>query len=111
MTRQTLVRVYVGAVVAAAILSVRNGLLFGMPHVPLFTLVSLGSLALMLDLGGVSLAHKARGSISFIVHIAVAVMFGPTWGALSSGVSILGSDIAIRKEPIRILFNVAQRVL
>jgi HD-GYP domain-containing protein (c-di-GMP phosphodiesterase class II) len=105
------IRLYVALVVACSVIAVKNGLLFGVSAVPVFTVVSLGLLALALELGGVSLAHKATGSVAFIVHIAVAILFGPTWAAAVAGVSILFTDIAQRKEPIRVVFNVAQRVL
>ena len=111
MPRTWAIRAYVGLVVFVAALAVRNGLLFGIPTVPIGTIVSLGLLALMLELGGVILAHKARGSVAFIVYIAAAIQFGPTWGAAICGVSILGADIAQRKEFIKVVFNLAQRVL
>lgn len=110
-TRKTLVYFYVTAISVAAALAFRNAWLFGVPEVSLFTLGSFGSLALVLELGGVSLAHKARGSVGFIVHIAVAILFGPVWASLLVALVSLISDIAVRKEPIRLVFNVAQRVL
>lgn len=98
-------------VAAVATIAVRNGLLFGVPVVPVATIIAFAALALTLELGGVNLAHKARGSVAFIVHIAAAIQFGPTWAAVVAGVSILGADIAQRKEVIKVVFNVAQRVL
>lgn len=111
MNRQLLVRLYVAVVVLAAALAVRSGLLFGVAEAPILPILSLGGLALGLELGAVSLAHKARGSVAFIVQIAVGILFGPTWAAAVTGVTILCLEIVARKEPMRALFNVAQRVL
>ena len=109
-TRKT-IYAYVAAVVLTAVIVVRNGLLYGVPSASLGALFGLGSLALMLELGGVSLAHKAKGSVAFIVHIAVAILFGPTWAAIVTGSTILVGEVIARKEPIKVVFNVAQRVL
>jgi putative nucleotidyltransferase with HDIG domain len=111
LDRRVGIQVYVGAIVLAAIAALRNAWLFGVPSVPVFTLLSFGSLALVLELGSVSLAHKARGSVGFIVHIAVAILFGPLWAALIVAIVSLMSDLAARKDAIRLIFNVAQRVL
>lgn len=112
MNRRSLaIHSYVGLVLLACVLAVRSGLAVGVGSAPLLTLLSLGTLALVLELGGVSLAHKARGSVTFIVHIAVAILFGPTWAAVVAAGSILAAEIAIRKEPIKVVFNVAQRTL
>lgn len=105
------IHLYVGAIALAALGAFRNAWLFGVPTVPVFTLLSFGALALVLELGSVSLAHKARGSVGFIVHIAVAILFGPLWAALIVASVSLMSDLAAKKDLIRVVFNVAQRVL
>lgn len=111
MSRQAIVRLYVAAVVVAAALAVRSGLLFGVQTAPIAPILSLGALALALELGAVNLAHKARGSVAFIVQIAVAILFGPTWAAAVTGVTILFLEVVARKDTLRATFNVAQRVL
>ena len=111
MNRTLATWLYVGAVVAAASVAVWNSLLFGFPAAPLLTIGSLWAVAVTLEMGGVNLAHKARGSVAFILHIAVAILFGPVWAAAVTGVSLIVSELAARKEPIRLVFNVAQRVL
>src|ERR1041384_2902542 len=112
MTRSKwVIRFYVGAIVTAAVFAVKSGLLFGVPIVSLATIASLTGLALSLELGGVNLAHKTRGSVAFIVYIAVAILVGPSWAAVVAAISVLAADLAQRKELIRVVFNVAQRVL
>ena len=71
-----------------------------------FTLVGLG-----LELGEHRLAlGSATGSIAFIVYIASALVFGPTWCAIIAGVSITIAQVVIRKPGIKIAFNVSQNV-
>src|ERR1041385_8174348 len=111
LTRKVGIHLYVAAITIAACFALRSAWLFVQPGVPVFTLASFGALALVLELGSVSLAHKARGSVAFIVHIAVAILFGAAWAAIEVAVVSLLSDVSARKEPIRIVFNVAQRVL
>ena len=111
LDRKLGIHVYVTVISIAAVAALRNAWLFGVPSVSLLTLISFGSMALVLELGGVSLAHKARGSVGFIVHIAVAILFGPLWAAGTVAVVSIISDVAAKKEAIRLVFNVAQRVL
>jgi HD-GYP domain-containing protein (c-di-GMP phosphodiesterase class II) len=111
MSRSILIRAYVAAICLAAVGAFYQAVVGGVLAAPYFTLLVLWLVSVALDVGGVSLAHKARGSVSFILHIAVAILFGPFWAALISGTSILVSDLAIRKEAIRVVFNVSQRVL
>jgi HD-GYP domain-containing protein (c-di-GMP phosphodiesterase class II) len=53
----------------------------------------------------------ALGSLSFIMHIAAGVLFGGFWGGVLTAVSTALGQVASRKEPIKVWFNVAQRVL
>src|SRR5256885_7601741 len=59
---------------------------------------------LALGLGGTS-------SLSFIVFLSAAMVFGPTWCAGISAVTVGASQVLIRKPPIRIAFNVAQTIV
>ena len=72
-----------------------------------FTLLGLG-----LQLAQLRLAVGAvHGSISFIVYLASALVFGPSWGAIVTGTSIGGAQLLARKQPLKIVFNVGQHVL
>lgn len=53
----------------------------------------------------------ARGSTSFIIHLAAGLLFGGFWGAAIAGISTLFGDIARKNATIKVLFNVSQRVL
>ena len=52
----------------------------------------------------------AEGSLSFIVHLAAGVLFGGFWGAVVAGASTLLSQVGRRREAMKVVFNVAQRV-
>ena len=111
MSNRHAVYLFVFGVVVAACLFVYTGLWFGVPTVQLFDLIAFATLAMGLEYSSVTLSHQATGSVGFIVQIATAVLFGPTWGAFIGGIAMLGSQLALKKELIRVCFNVAQRVL
>jgi HD superfamily phosphohydrolase YqeK len=70
------------------------------------------ALGLALDLTQHRIAYGASsGSIAFIVFLSAAMVFGPTWGAGTTAVTIAASQILIRKPAVRIAFNVAQTIL
>ncbi len=54
---------------------------------------------------------SVSGAISFIVYIASALVFGPTWGAVVTGLSLTIAHAARGYAPIKICFNTAQYVV
>jgi len=54
---------------------------------------------------------SARGSTSFIMHMAAALLFGGFWAAVVAGVSTLAGEFIRNNTPLKTLFNVCQRVL
>ena len=53
----------------------------------------------------------AKGSTSFIIHLASALLFGGFWGAFITGISTLLGEFARESTPLKTTFNVAQRVV
>ena len=53
----------------------------------------------------------ARGSTSFIMHLAAGLLFGGFWGAAIAGVSTFFGEIVRQNTIIKIVFNISQRVL
>jgi len=51
----------------------------------------------------------AEGSLSFIVHQAAGILFGPFWGGGVAAVSSTVSQFVARREPLKALFNISQR--
>lgn len=54
---------------------------------------------------------SAAGSISFVIHLAALVLFGPFWALGIVLVSTLLSQLALRRPITRVVFNPSQRVL
>jgi hypothetical protein len=53
---------------------------------------------------------QAKGSTSFVMHLAAAMLFGGFWSGLIAGVSTLMGELARGNQPIKMLFNVSQRI-
>lgn len=53
----------------------------------------------------------AEGSISFVIHMAAFLLFGPFWAASVVAVSTVASQIAAGRLPNRVVFNTGQKVL
>lgn len=68
-------------------------------------------IAFLLDRTALPLRIGAHGSISFVMHMAAAILFGGFWGGLAAGLSA-GFAQTLRSSPAqKVVFNVAQRVL
>jgi hypothetical protein len=67
--------------------------------------------ACALEALGTQLRLSARGSTSFIIHMACALLFGGFWAAAIAGGSTLLGEAAGGKGPLKTCFNVAQRML
>lgn len=82
---------------------------FRQPSPGLWPLLSFILVALLLEQSSTSLKVEAKGSQSFVVHIAAGILFGGWWGGvIAAGSTVLG-QLALGVKPIRLLFNVAQR--
>lgn len=66
--------------------------------------------AFVLETLSTQLRVQASGTISFVVHLASALLFGPFWGGVIAGASTLAGQFAHDRPPIKTLFNVAQRM-
>jgi HD-GYP domain-containing protein (c-di-GMP phosphodiesterase class II) len=53
----------------------------------------------------------AKGSTSFIMHLAGCLLFGAFWGGAIAGVATLVSQVMVGNQALKALFNVSQRVL
>jgi HD-GYP domain-containing protein (c-di-GMP phosphodiesterase class II) len=106
------INTYVGsvAIAAAALISYAWGEASAFPGFwPSFVLLLV---AFLLQVGStIARGGHADGSLSFIVHQAAGLLFGPFWGGLVAAVSTGFSQAASQRQPIKILFNVSQRTL
>jgi hypothetical protein len=67
--------------------------------------------ATLLESFNTQLRLAAKGSTSFIMHMATALLFGGWWGALVAAVSTLLGEIVRGNPAIKVIFNVSQRIL
>jgi HD domain len=111
MARERHIQLFVGSVAllacAAGIAVWRESLPFP-GWWPLATFVFVASL---LESVNTQLRLAAKGSTSFIMHMATALLFGGWWGALVAAVGTLVGEIVRNNAPIKLTFNVAQRIL
>ena len=75
---------------------------------PLATFVFVASLLESLN---TRLRLAAKGSTSFIMHMAAALLFGGWWAALVAAVSTLIGEVIRSNPAIKVVFNVSQRIL
>jgi len=68
-------------------------------------------IAVILDQTSLPLRLSASGSISFVMHMACAILFGGYWGGLAAGISVGMAQTWERVAPRKVAFNVGQRVL
>jgi hypothetical protein len=68
-------------------------------------------IAFLLETLNTQLRVEAKGSTSFIMHIAAGLLFGSFWSGLVAGVSTLLGELARGNQPIKLIFNVAQRII
>lgn len=111
MSTQTRIRVFVGCVAAASVVVgaiVREMQLEFPGWWPLATFVFVASL-----LEGLHTQARlsAKGSLSFIMHMSAALLFGGWWAAVIAAASTLLGELARGNPAIKILFNVSQRIL
>ncbi len=68
-------------------------------------------IAFLLETLNTQLRVEAKGSTSFIMHIAAGLLFGSFWSGLVAGLSTLLGELARGNQPIKMVFNVSQRIV
>src|SRR6476620_12804227 len=68
-------------------------------------------IAFVLETLNTQLRVQAKGSTSFIMHIAAGLLFGAFWSGLVAGFSTFLGDLARGSKPIKVVFNVSQRIV
>lgn len=108
---KTVTRLYVAAVATAALGLATWAWQTRVPFVGWWALGAFLVVACALEGLSTQLRLSAKGSTSFIVHMATALLFGGFWGGLITGVSTLLGEFARESTPLKTVFNVAQRVV
>jgi hypothetical protein len=68
-------------------------------------------IAFVLETLNTQLRVEAKGTTSFIMHIAAGLLFGPFWSGLIAGLSTLLGELARESKAVKVVFNVSQRTL
>src|SRR3954454_2103950 len=111
MSREFRIRLFVCCVAVSAALvgaAVRH---FQLPFPGWWPIGTLAFVATLLESFHTRLRIAAKGSTSFIIHMAAALLFGGWWAALVAAVSTFAGEVIRANPPIKVVFNVSQRIL
>jgi hypothetical protein len=111
MARERHIRLFVASV---ALLASATGFVIWQTRLPFpgwWPLATFVFVASLLETFQTQLRLAAKGSTSFIMHMAAALLFGGWWGALVAAVATLVGEIVRNSPPIKMIFNVSQRIL
>ena len=111
MPRQLWIYLFVGLVTAAAAICGATVWSLRLPFPGWWPLLTLIFIASLLESLNTQLRLAAKGSTSFIMHMASVLLFGGWWGAVVAGVSTLFGELVRSNPPLKIVFNVCQRIL
>src|SRR5215210_1142589 len=67
--------------------------------------------AFLLEHNSTKLSAGGVGSTSFVIHIAAGIIFGCLWGGAITAAGTVLWLMSLRVAPIKLAFNVSQRVL
>ena len=111
MTRETRVYLFVSAITAASAASAAAVWSVRLPFPGWWPLGTLLLVAVLLEGFNINLRITARGSTSFIIHMASALLFGGWWGAVVTAIATFLDELARNNPPVKLIFNVSQRIL
>lgn len=111
MNRELRVNVFVGCTVLASIGCASLASESRLPFPGWWPCLTFLLVATVLEGPNTRLRVQAKGSTSFIMHMASALLFGGFWSSLIAGVSTLFGEVHRQSTPVKLTFNVAQRIL
>jgi hypothetical protein len=111
MSRHRGIILFVATITAAATLCGVAVWSLRLPFPGWWPLLTLIFVATLLESLNTQLRLAAKGSTSFIMHMASALLFGGWWAAIVAGTSTFFGEVGRSNPPIKIVFNVSQRVL
>jgi hypothetical protein len=111
MNREHRVGLFVTAVALAAAIAGAKIWPIRLPFPGWWPLATFVFVASLLETLKTEFRLSVKGSTSFIMHMAAALLFGAWWAALVAATSTLVGEIIRGAPPIKMLFNVSQRIL
>jgi HD domain len=111
MNREYRVHLFVTAIAMAAAIAGATIWPIRLPFPGWWPLATFVFVASLLESLKTEFRLSVKGSTSFIMHMAAALLFGAWWAALVAATSTLVGEIIRGAPPIKVLFNVSQRIL
>lgn len=111
LTRELRTQVFVAAVVLAAVGFAVLAWNSSFPFPGWWAFGSFLLIAFVLETLNTQLRVEAKGSTSFIMHLAAALLFGGFWSGLIAGISTLLGELARGNQAVKVVFNVSQRIV
>src|SRR5690606_16845573 len=101
-------------VAAIVVLAIGVGVLEyteALPSPGVWELTSFVLIAFLLNQSTTRLRVSARGSTSFVIHMAAGVLFGGFWAGVIAAIATLIWQASVDTPRINVAFNTAQRAL
>lgn len=111
MTRELRTYAFVAAVTATAAGLAAFAFSISLPFPGWWAFASFVVIAFVLETLNTQLRVEAKGNTSFIMHLAAGLLFGSFWSGSVAGISTLLGDLARGNQPIKLVFNVSQRIV
>jgi HD-GYP domain-containing protein (c-di-GMP phosphodiesterase class II) len=111
MSNDSRIRLFVGGIAAASLIVGATVMELQLDFPGWWPLTTFVFVATLLESLHTQARIAAKGSLSFIMHMSAALLFGGWWASLIAAVSTLIGELARNNPPIKIVFNVAQRIL
>ncbi len=111
MSKELRIRLFVGGVAVAGFVVGAIVLQLRLEFPGWWPLATFVFVASLLEGLGRQARLSAKGSLSFIMHMSAALLFGGWWAVLVAAVSTLVGELARNSPSIKLVFNVSQRIL
>ncbi|HEY4319632.1 MAG TPA: HD-GYP domain-containing protein [Gemmatimonadales bacterium] len=106
------VRTYVVSISIAALVVLGAARILPTPDFDAWAVGSFLLVGCLLELSRTtSKSGGVTGSLVFVFHLAVGLMLGAFWGAINAGVAKAISQIYERNAPLKVTFNISERVV
>jgi HD-GYP domain-containing protein (c-di-GMP phosphodiesterase class II) len=111
MSRENRLHAFVGATCFVAAVAGAGAWITQAPFPGWWPLCAFLLVACALEGLSTQLRLAAKGSTSFIIHMATALLFGAWWAVVVAGISTVLGEFSRANTPLKLVFNVAQRVV
>src|SRR5215203_2555709 len=111
MSREIRLRLFVATIAA---LAAATGVMMWSVRLPFpgwWPCVTFLIVASLLESLNTQLRVAAKGSTSFLMHMAAAMLFGGWWAAALAACSTFLGEVARSNPPLKIIFNLSQRIV